>query len=448
MNHPEPHSPSAAARTGQSGLRWLYVDFNSYFASVEQQLNPKLRGKPIIVTPLQSDATCAIAASYEAKAFGIKTGTPVYEAKRMCPGLICVTGNHEKYVEFHQRLLDEIENHIPVTAVCSIDEMACRLMDNETAPDIACDIARRIKRGIAANVGEYVRCSIGLAPNRYLAKVATDLQKPDGLTILLPQDIPGKLLHLGLRDLPGIGANMERRLQGHGLRDISQLYTFAPKHLRAIWGSIWGEKMWYLLRGIELPEEKTERRSIGHSHVLAPELRPPAQARPVARRLLIKAASRLRRMNFQARRLSLAVRIENGPRLGAEMPCAPASDNFTFLEMLETMWEALERDFGRQRIKKVSVTLSGLDDPQTAQAQGDLFAAADAAAKKDAPATAAPAPTRREKNDKISSAMDALNRKFGRDTVSLGLTPAQKHTRDTGTKIAFTRIPDLEEFSE
>src|SRR5271155_3519838 len=91
-----------------SGLRWLYVDFNSYFASVEQQLRPELRGKPIAVVPVETNATCAIAASYEAKAFGIKTGTAIYEAKRLCPGLTCVLARHERYVEFHHGLIEEI----------------------------------------------------------------------------------------------------------------------------------------------------------------------------------------------------------------------------------------------------------------------------------------------------------------------------------------------------
>src|SRR5580693_5536152 len=86
-------------------LRWLYVDFNSYFASVEQQLRPELRSKPIAVVPVETDSTCAIAASYEAKAFGVKTGTRIHEAKRLCPGLVCVLARHECYVEFHHRLI-------------------------------------------------------------------------------------------------------------------------------------------------------------------------------------------------------------------------------------------------------------------------------------------------------------------------------------------------------
>lgn len=432
---PQSDTPHAASPAG--GLRWLYVDFNSYFASVEQQLNPTLRDKPVIVIPVASDSTCAIAASYEAKALGIKTGTPVYEAKKICPDIICVEGQHEKYVEYHERLLDEIDRHIPVSAVCSIDEMACRLMSNETSVARVTEIAQQIKQGIAQNVGAYLRCSIGVSSNKYLAKVATDLQKPDGFTILSSHNLPQRLFTLDLRDLPGIGHNMEKRLHSQGIRTVEQLFGFAPKHLRAVWGSIWGEKMWYLLRGIELPEEKTERRSIGHSHVLAPALRPPDQAFLVAKRLVLKATSRLRRMEYHASTLDLSVRIENGPRLAARVPCQAADDSFTFSSLLEEMWLVLESHIGQQRIKKISITLSDLTENAKLNVQPDLFAA-----------LAAPAEKRgQDKREKISAAMDKLNKKFGRDTVALGMLP-QEGRKFSGTKIAFTRIPDKEEFLE
>ncbi|MGH8454185.1 MAG: DNA polymerase, partial [Nevskiales bacterium] len=108
-------------------LRALYIDFNSYFASVEQQDRPELRGKPVAVLPVMTDSTCCIAASYEAKRFGIKTGTNVGEAKRLCPGLVCVQARHELYVEYHQAILKVIDTCIPVDEVRSIDEMACSL---------------------------------------------------------------------------------------------------------------------------------------------------------------------------------------------------------------------------------------------------------------------------------------------------------------------------------
>jgi DNA polymerase IV len=198
-------------------LRWLYVDFNSYFASVEQQLRPELRGKPIAVVPVETDSTSAIAASYEAKAFGVKTGTKIHEAKRLCPGLVCVLARHECYVDFHHRLIEEIERHLPVTSVCSIDEVACRLMDNEISVERSTEIAHSIKNGITSNIGRYMRCSIGIAANRYLAKVGTELQKPDGLVVLQASDLPQKLFSLKLRDLPGIGANIEHRIKLPGI---------------------------------------------------------------------------------------------------------------------------------------------------------------------------------------------------------------------------------------
>ncbi len=428
---------SINSMTPPKDLRWLYVDFNSYFASVEQQLDPRLRGKPVIVIPVETDSTCAIAASYEAKAFGIKTGTPVYEAKKICPGVICVLGRHEHYVEFHNRILDEIDNHIPVTKVCSIDEMACQLMNNERSVGRISAIAQSIKTGLAKNVGEYVRCSIGVAPSKYLAKVATDLKKPDGFTIVQTSELPDRLLSLKLRDLPGIGHNIEQRINRAGIYDMRGLYNLQPKHMRAIWGSLWGEKMWYYLRGYDLPDEETNRSSVGHSHVLSPDLRPPAEAYQVARRLVMKASARLRRMEYYAGAFVVSVRLENGPRVGLEARCQPSQDSFTFLQLLDELWQEIVRETKTARIKKVNVTLHALTAGKDLQVQPDLF---DTMKK--------PAETKqRMRCDKISKAMDALNQKFGKDTVLLGMT-ASRSQAFTGTKVAFTRIPDMEEFLE
>ncbi len=415
-------------------LRWLYVDFNSYFASVEQQLRPELRGKPIAVVAVETDSTCAIAASYEAKAFGVKTGTAIYEAKRLCPGLICVLARHERYVEFHHRLIEEIEQHIPVTAVCSIDEVACRLMDNEISVDRSTEIAQSIKSGIAKNIGPYMRCSIGIAPNRYLAKVGTELQKPDGLVVLRAEDLPKRLFSLKLRDLPGVGANIERRIQTAGITNLPSLFALNPHQMREIWGSVWGEKLWYLLRGMELPEEITARRSVGHSHVMAPELRDPSKAKDVARRLTLKAASRLRRMEYYAGAMSFSARLENDTRVHAEERFYRAQDNKTFLDLLNRLWTQALKESRGARIKKVSVTLSDL--VAATNLQSDLFA--------NLPDVVLAA---RGKSEKLSRAMDEINHRFGRDTVLIGMTPSQGQSF-SGSKIAFTRIPDVDEFSE
>src|SRR5271156_982759 len=415
-------------------LRWLYVDFNSYFASVEQQLRPELRGKPIAVVPVETDSTCAIAASYEAKAFGVKTGTPIYEAKRLCPGIVCVLARHERYIEFHHRLIEEIERHIPVTAVCSIDEVVCRLMDNEISVERSTEIAQSIKRGIAKTIGPYMRCSIGIAPNRYLAKVGTELQKPDGLVMLRAKDLPQKLFSLKLRDLPGVGANIGHRIQTAGIADLPSLFALNPQQMRTIWGSVWGEKLWYLLRGMELPDEVTARRSIGHSHVMAPELRDPIKAKDVARRLTLKAASRLRRREYYAGAMSFSARLENDTRVHAEERFYRAQDNKTLLDLLDKLWTQALRQSRGVRIRKVSVTLSDL--VAATNLQSDLFATLP-----DADLVA------RGKSERLSRAMDTINHRFGRDSILVGMTPSQGQSF-SGTKIAFTRIPDEDEFLE
>ena len=213
-------------------LKWLFLDLNSYFASVEQQDRPELRGKPLAVVPMLTDSTCAIAASYEAKACGIKTGTMIYEAKKKCPDLICVEARHDVYVDYHHRIFDELEKYIHITKVCSIDEVACQLLSNEQSIPYVTDLARRIKDGIRTNVGSVIGCSIGVAPNKFLAKTASNMQKPDGFTIL--DELPGRLFDLKLTDLTGINVNMEYRLNKAGIYSVEQFYNLSPKHARSV----------------------------------------------------------------------------------------------------------------------------------------------------------------------------------------------------------------------
>src|ERR1700733_12891319 len=200
------------------GVNWLFVDLNSYFASCEQQERPELRNRPVAVVPMMADTTCCIAASYEAKAHGVKTGTIVADAKRMCPNIVLVEARHEVYVDYHHRIVDAVESCLPVTAVMSIDEMACRLMGRERPLLAALELGRKVKARIQEQVGPFLRSSVGLATSRYLAKVASDIEKPDGL-VALPLDVlPEALRRLTLRDLPGIGAKTEKRLNEKGIQ--------------------------------------------------------------------------------------------------------------------------------------------------------------------------------------------------------------------------------------
>src|SRR6202142_889127 len=147
---------------GDPRLKWLFLDLNSYFASVEQELRPELRDRPMAVVPLLADTTCCIAASYEAKKYGVRTGTQVGEAKRLCPGIVLVEARHELYVDYHYRVVEAVESCLPVTSVMSIDEMACRLLGKEQPLLSALELARQVKDAVR-QVGSTLRCSVGLA---------------------------------------------------------------------------------------------------------------------------------------------------------------------------------------------------------------------------------------------------------------------------------------------
>ena len=407
-------------------LNWLYLDLNSYFASVEQQLQPKLQNKPVAIVPTMTDATCAIAASYEAKAYGVKTGTMIYEAKKLCPKLICVQANHENYVMYHHKILAEIDKHIPIEIISSIDEVACKLIGSQKNESKARKIARNIKIGIYKNVGEYIRCSIGIAPNRFLAKTASNLEKPDGLQVLYSKDIPDRIKHFKLSDLTGIGRAMEYRLNKSGILSIQELYNISPKHMRKIWGNVQGEKFWYMLRGKEIADIKTERKTIGHSHVLEPKWRLVELAEKVMLRLLLKAASRLRRMEYYCSRLSLSIRTENNLRLEGKSKFYRACDNKKLQEEATKIWIKL--------IKKISITLYNLK--KKSDLQPELFQNFNKKITLDT-----------SRFERLSKTMDNINTRFGRDSVTLGGLP-NKIKSFSGTRIAFTRIPDKQEFHE
>ena len=414
-------------------LNWLYLDLNSYFASVEQQLQPKLQNKPIAIVPTMTDATCAIAASYEAKAYGVKTGTMIYEAKKLCPEIICVQANHENYVRYHHKILEEIDKYIPIEIISSIDEVACKLIGSQKNEAQARKIAKNIKIGIQENIGQYIRCSIGIAPNRFLAKTASNLEKPDGLQVLYSKDIPDRIKHFKLSDLTGIGRAMEYRLNKSGILSIQELYNISPKHMRKIWGNVQGEKFWYMLRGKEIADVKTERKTIGHSHVLEPKWRLVELAEKVMLRLLLKAASRLRRTDYYCSRLSLSIRTENNLRLEGKSRFYRACDNKKLQEEATKIWTQLIKKRNFKQIKKISITLYNLK--KKSDLQPELFQNFNKKITLDT-----------NRFEELSKTMDNINTRFGRDSVTIGGLP-NKIKYFSGTRIAFTRIHDKQEFN-
>src|SRR6185437_8271816 len=243
---------------------FLHIDLNSFFASVEQQLHPEYRGKPTAVTATMADTGTIIAASGE--------------AKRLCPQIALVNGDHTTYAKYSHEIAAAVERVCPVAHTPSIDEMVCQLIGREQEPPRARQIAIAIKQAICDDVGETLRCSIGMAPNRYLAKIASDMQKPDGLIGLLPSQLPRAIAHLELRDLPGVGARTEARLKNKGIVTMAQLLSLDRNGMHALWDSVWGDRLYHWLRGGQTgddgaPVSSDVQKSLGHSHVLGPEHR-------------------------------------------------------------------------------------------------------------------------------------------------------------------------------
>jgi DNA polymerase-4 len=410
-------------------LRYLFVDMNSFFASVEQQDKPWLRGRPVAVVPVLADTTSCIAASYEAKAYGVKTGTAVWEAKQLCPGIQFIEGNHQRYVTMHHRIIEAVGSCLPVEKIKSVDEMVGKLIGDERKPQRAIELGRRIKAAIYERAGRYMRCSIGIAPNELLAKMAADLKKPDGLTILDTADLPHALHPLKLTDFPGIARRMERRMNLLGIFTVPQFCAAPAKTLAAIWGSrIVGEKWHRLLRGDDVPDKPTHRHTVGHSHVLPPELRSDAGAYGVLVRLAHKAAARLRKIGYWAGAVSVGVNFRDAaPRqvsgwtnYGWKASChvAQCDDTPSILRALSHLWG--QRPPGGMPFK-VGLVLSDLRAARNATPS--LFS------------------EERSQAD-LSRAMDKVNREFGASVVYFG---GMFGRRDAApTRIAFTQIPDLD----
>lgn len=412
-------------------LQSLLIDYNGFFASCEQQERPALRTRPVAVTPVASDHTSCIAASYDAKRAGVKVGTSVADARRLCPGIAFVEARPEVYLQYHQKLLEAVETCVPVTEVWSIDEVWCRLPPGMQTPDAARALANKIKRAISRLAGECLTCSIGLAPNAWLAKIASDLQKPDGLVVIEPHELPQRLHDLDLRDLPGVGENMELRLRAAGVTTVAKLCAADIREMRRLWGGIEGERVWRRLRGEEVPLPPRQTRSLGHAQILTPDLRNCEGARATLHRLLQKAALRLRHARLYAGGLHVVLkyqargRRDSRTRWSTAVTFADTQDTLEFIRVLNLLWE--RRPVAQTDHFAVGVTLFALVP------EGSHVAAL--------PGILECHPGDDSRRAALNATLDYVNRKLGKHTVVYG--GALGALAYAPMRIAFQRIPDL-----
>lgn len=416
-------------------IGYAYIDFDGFFAGVEETINPAIRGRPIGVTPFEEQSSsCLIAANYTAKARGVKSIMSISDARAVCPDICLVPQKPDRYTKAHHKLIEIIERHIPVQTVCSIDEVSVKLDRRDIADPTG--LAHRIKADIKQLCGPWLTCSIGFGPNPQLAKIASDMDKPDGVTFLYPDQLPGRLLDLALDDIPGIAKAMRTRLMAAGIFTTQDLWDSAPKQLRAIWRSVEGERFWYALHGFDIPILPTSRSMYGHGRVLTPEWRTMDRAYDCAHLLTVKAARRMRRDGWLAQQFSLYLAFRERASWSQSTGLTGGrSDTMAAIRALRTLWAQARADITpslqqARAIKQLHVTFYDLHPADKRQL--DLFEDQDRQRK-------------RHKAQKLTEAMDMLNARAGKSVITHGIL-IEPPGGYAGGKIAFTHVPDEQDF--
>lgn len=375
----------------------LFLDMNSYFASVEQQVRPSLRGQPVGITPYTGNTGCVIARSAEAKSWAVKTGDQVGQAKAKCPTIKIVESRPELYLFYHRQILKILKDHSPYVTPLSIDEFVINLTGSDQSEKRSLMMADSIKQALNNKVGDYLKCSIGIGPSTWLAKVAGEMKKPDGLVAITSSKLDNLYRQLILLDLPGINFRMEQQFLRRGLKTPLELF----KYPLSSWQSAFGHmgRLWYFrLRGYEVDYQAPKTKTIGHSHVLAPKFRNRQGVYAVLKKLIAKTGKRLRKQNLTAAGVFVYVGFWNRPSFHVSRKTAEFSDDFSLNKYI---FDLLKNLYFSGQPSRVGVTVFNLKSD--AYRQLSIFDGA-------------------EKRLAQSQAMDTINDRYGAKTIHTGFT--------------------------
>ncbi len=392
----------------QSPERTIFlIDMNAYFASVEQNCNPSLRGKPIGVCG--QGRTIITTASYEARAYGVKTGMTIPEARKLCPRLIPVVGNLDKYVDTSIRIHKILLDYTDKVEVFSIDECFMDLTTTEKLFGGGEKAAMEMKKRIKDELG--LLCSIGIAPNKVVAKIAAKSKKPDGLVIVREADVPAFMENLPVSKLQGvgIGRQLERKFLSLGIDTAKKLGMADERMLKDNFG-ILGRMYKNIGLGKDSSDVKgynyeSPVKSVGHSHTLPADTMDISVIRSFLLMLSEKTAVRLREYKLLGRTAFLAVRFED-----FEMHCSRATLHHYFnsgVELFEEAWKIFEKLMPLK--KKVRLLGVSISNTATGHGQQYLF-------------------ENMERKQKLMEVMDEINNKYGAFTLKpSSIIKAEKH---------------------
>jgi len=389
----------------------FHVDMNAFFAAVEQQANPALRGRPIAVIGARN-RTVVLTASYEARAFGVRTGLTLPEARRLCPHLVFVPARNDRYTDTCARLTAIYREHTPLVEVASVDEAfldmtgALRLWETRARPGPApaapgdaapeLGLARAIKARIRAELG--LPCSVGIAPNKLLAKLASDLQKPDGLVRIRPGEVARVLETLPAKELCGVGPRTTEALAAMGVRTCGELGRFPIDALILRFGVI-GRRLSLMGRGIDdapvVPlEESPDAKSVGHSQTLPRDLTDRAAIEREILQLADLVGRRLRAGGYAGRTVALTVRYKDFTTFSKR--CTLESPTSCAFEIYEAALRVLGTIRLRQPVRMLGVSAG---DVVRGVEQGLLFEGL-------------------RRRSEAERAMDAVNDRYGGGAVT------------------------------
>ena len=373
----------------------LHIDMDAFFISVEQRDDSSLRGKPAAVCGSLSRSVVT-SATYEARPYGIRAGMPIQEAKRRCPQLILVEGDHSKYTETSSRIFSILKEYTPLVEVASIDEAYLDITQSTLLFKSPLHLGQTIKAHIFEK--EKLTCSVGIAPNKLLAKLASRLKKPDGLVVIEKEEVEKVLRDLPVSRLYGIGPKLEEALQAMGIFTCGPLGKYPVPLLIQRFGVI-GERLHEMGLGIDdspvIPfDEEEDPKSVSHSVTLEKDTSELEALKKVLLQLSERVSRRMRRDFLYGKRVTLTVRYSDFYTFTKQKTLSQSinSGNDIFRHGLE-IYRSISHP---QPIRLLGIGMSLLEKEWS---QLGLF-------------------DRREKNDHLLKAMDQVNDRFGDWTLT------------------------------
>ena len=344
----------------------MHLDMNSYFATAEQQCNPYLRGKPICIAGKgKNERTVCAAASIEAKKHGVKSGTSVWQAKALCPSIQIVPADYTKYQFISRQVFSLLEEYTPKIEIFSIDEAFVDLSHIKTYTEAAV-LTDEIKFRIRTEIGDYLKCSVGLAENKLLAKLASEKQKPDGLTIIKKNEVSAVLAETPIEELCGIGRHLQFRLNQLGIKKVAELGRYPLINLIKLFGDHTGRLLKQMGQGIDSSEvlpyfEFPAEKSFGHSYTLPKDISDPKETQKVLLKLSEKVGRRLRKKGFFGRTVHIYLRFHDFTAFSQQITTHSIQDGF---EIYQTGLKILEQFDFQKPIRLVGISIDNLSQSQ------------------------------------------------------------------------------------